>query len=152
MFLQAFKHWPDLIAGGRILHFQSLACWGQKSFIISLRGDPSASILSMHSVPLDVLATIGFWPALPMLSFLAIAFYAFIRFSFIWFHPFRENIHLLSQAGAHILVFWSVLAAIIPQWLFQPLIYGDALLYYLSYAMIGFLIVIGKPVKELRCA
>jgi hypothetical protein len=145
MYMRALEHWPALGAGGRILEFQAPLCADNGTLTLVLRGGPPGSTTMLHSVPLDVMATIGFWPALPMLIFLGIAFYAFIQFSCLWLHFFFVN-RSLSQAGIPLLVLWSFSAVIFPQWLFQPLIYGDGLLYYLSYAILGCTIVIKKSI------
>jgi hypothetical protein len=133
----ALHHWPELIAGGRMLRFSTVLCDGTTSVLVSMNGGPDAYFVFLHNVLLDVMATVGFWPSLPLLMALILASSAFVRF----FFSGMGSCDLVLRSP-YFYSFWCFLAALIPQWLFQPIIYGDGLLYYLSYATLGALVVI----------
>jgi hypothetical protein len=147
MFAQALHHWPVLMAGGRLLTYKTTLCDGQTSVLVSLQGGESAGIAMLHNVPLDVVATVGFWAALPMLSLLFLALYCCGQFLLFWLRPVATN-----QKLQCLWLLWCFLSAAVPQWLFQPLIYGDGLLYYLSYASFGALLVISGSKANTECA
>ena len=139
---QALRHWPELISGGRQLSYDVLMCDGLTHAKLSLRPGASSSFAMLHSVFLDVLATAGWLATLPMLLFLVVGLFLFVRL------VIRFCCQRLRRPSFSIQVIWSFLAVIIPQWLFQPLVYGDGLLYYLSYAAFGALLVIQLPAED----
>lgn len=135
MYRQAVIHWKELISGGRLLAFRSLLCDGRSSVLVSLNGMPNSDVTMLHSVPLDVAASVGLLVAFPLLVVLATALVLFFVFALCWA---RNQATLPTTFDSY--VFWSFLATLIPQLFFQPLIYGDGLLYYLSYAVIAALL------------
>jgi hypothetical protein len=146
MYAQALHHWPQLIAGGRVLKYEALQCDGLTRVVVSVNGSPLVAngivtTVFVHSVPLDVVAAVGLWAALPLLLTLGIALFFLARFLFLWLGPAS-----LAWRSLWLHLFWCFLAVLVPQWLFQPLIYADGLLYYVSYAALGALIVLPVPV------
>lgn len=130
-------HWQELIAGGRVLTFRSLRCDGHTSFLVSLLGHHGTDVFSLHNVPLDVLATVGLMAALPILVVLIFALLLFFNYALSWT---QNKAFMNSCCSFHI--FWSFVAVLVPQWFFQPLMYSDGLLYYISYAVIASLFVL----------
>jgi hypothetical protein len=137
IYFQALRHWPGLISGGRTLSYDVIMCDGLTRSSLSLHAGSAPSFAMMHNVFLDVLATVGAIASLPMLLFLIFALFAFARFAFVL--SCRRSWLYTNTA---LQLFWCFLAVIVPQWLFQPVIYGDGLLYYLSYAALGGLLII----------
>lgn len=137
IYSQALRHWPDLIFGGRTLSYDVLMCDGLTRASLSLHPGSTPSFAMLHNVFLDVLATVGGMAALPMFLFLMFAVYAFVRFAYA-----MSCRCLWSASGISLQLLWCFLCVIVPQWFFQPLIYGDGLLYYLSYAVFAGLLAI----------
>jgi hypothetical protein len=140
MYYQALQHWPQLIAGGRTLTFKVLYCDGHTLGSVSTLPESSADISMMHSVPFDIVSTIGLLPSLPIIIVLFLAAASFLSYTIYWLKHDVE-----PAATSDLYLFWTVLSVMVPQWLFQPLIYGDGLLYYLSYCTLGALLVIQYP-------
>lgn len=132
MFKEAFVRWKSLFQGGRSLTFTFDLCGGVGSALLSLSNVPGAEVLMLHSVPLDVLASVGLFAAFPMFVFLIIAILRYLRFALYWLS--RD---VYNGKSFQMFYIWSFIAALFPQWLFQPLQYGDGLLYYLSYALLA---------------
>lgn len=137
LFKEAFVRWKSLFQGGRSLTYAFDLCGGAGSSILSLSNAPGARVLMLHSVPLDVLASVGLLAALPMFVFLIIATLRYLRFALYWLC--RDVYKCISFQMFYI---WSFIAVLLPQWLFQPLQYGDGLLYYLSYALLAVIVTI----------
>lgn len=134
MYVNAFRHWPQLIAGGRLLHFDFLPCEGQVFQSYSAAG-AFGSVTLMHNVLLDVMVSVGIWVALPLVLVAVIAIPLAVRYLFCFTFGSIKGESVLSRQ-----ILWSFLAVLIPQWLFQPLLYGDGLLFYLSFALLGCLL------------
>ena len=98
----------------------------------------------MHNVLFDVVASIGLLPALPLLALLLVSLMNYVRL--------LQRIvlvdHCLPHVGLSLTCLWSCCAVLLPQWLFQPLIYSDGLLYYFSYAAVGVLLVFSSNGKD----
>lgn len=135
IYAEALRHWPELIAGGRILQYPYQLCNGQTAALaLQESGGPASGLSFLHNVPLDVLASVGLGPSLPLLLLLILALWAAGSFLLMWCRP--------GGCSLQLQLFWGVLAVLVPQWLFQPLLYGDGLLYYLSYSALGALLAI----------
>jgi hypothetical protein len=124
-FLRAARRFPG---GGDQIHFGYLD--HQRQVVVAFdarRGD------LLHNVIFDIYARVGWWPVLLMLLVL---------------------IPLLLRACVHLrvalrapepgqlpgaLVAAGLLFCLTVQWLFQPLIYGDGLLFYLGFLLLGYL-------------
>ena len=151
LFVQAFQRWPQLFAGGRQLAFGFMGCEGPMSLDLSPANSQHVTITMMHNVALDVVASIGLLPALPLLALLVIALVEYVR---LLQHILAVD-PSLPGIGLKLTCLWCCCAVLLPQWMFQPLIYGDGLLYYFSYAAVGVLLVFGfngkDPVPSLQC-
>lgn len=139
IYQQSLARWKELITGGRLLNFTVSAC-GQQPLRLSLNGQPGAAWAMLHSVPLDVVGSVGLLPALPMLLFLLVAAWLYSKFAISWLAPPSFGEH-----SFYLLVLWSALAVVVIQWLLQPLIYADGLLYFLSYSLLGALFALKSP-------
>jgi len=137
MYQQAIVNWTALLRGGRILNFRSQLCDGYSNVFVSLMGQRGHDVISLHSVPLDIIATVGLFSAIPLLLVLLATLIRFIIFALFW-----------TQSGSietdtdGLYVLWAFISVLIPQWFFQPLHYGDGLLYYISYAVLAALFAI----------
>ena len=140
IYLKAFQHWPQLIAGGRTLSYETLSCDGSNHLFLSTRGAPWADFAMMHNVLFDVLASVGLVSSLPLIIVLLIASFQYLCLLLSWLKPASWKHTAIDFYSC-----WCFLAVVVPQWLFQPLIYGDGLLYYLSYASLGMSLVIEEP-------
>jgi hypothetical protein len=119
---------PQFPWGGDQIHFAYVDHQRQSSAAFDAR---SGELL--HNVLFDIYARVGWWPALVLLLVL---------------------IPLLLKASLHLrvalrapepgelggtLVAAGLLLCLTVQWLFQPLIYGDGLLFYLGFLLLGYL-------------
>lgn len=119
-----FRHLPDTIFGGKIVVFSFWDIQRQASFIFDARaGD------LMHNVFLDVLIRTGILPALILIS---------LVFLLACNIP-RYLSSLLPVASAPDLFSLSIafLSVLFFQWMFQPLIYSDQVLFFLSFFFLG---------------
>jgi len=137
MYQQAIVNWTSLIRGGRLLNFRSQLCDGHSQVFVSLMGQRGADVLSLHSVPLDIIATVGLLSAIPLLLVLLAALVRFLVFALFW----TQSGSLEADTDG-LYVLWAFISVLIPQWFFQPLHYGDGLLYYISYAVLAALLAI----------
>jgi hypothetical protein len=87
----------------------------------------------MHNVIFDIYARVGWWPVLSLLLVLIpLLFRACVHLGVALRAPEPGQL-----AGA--LVAAGLLLCLTVQWLFQPLIYGDGLLFYLGFLLLGYL-------------
>ena len=87
--------------------------------------------MMVHAVVLDIYNDAGFLPVVLLLSALLPALASIVR-----------GFWSLSARGTcdwQWSVRWSWFVVLLTQWLFQPLLYGDGLLYYLSFLVLGLL-------------
>ena len=122
--LALFQHLPDTVLGGKVVVFSFWDIQRQASFIFDSRaGD------LMHNVFLDVVIRTGILPALILIA---------LVFLLVLNIP-RYLISVLSTASTPDLFSLSVafLSVLVFQWLFQPLIYSDQLLFFLSFFILG---------------
>ena len=144
VYKRALLAWPDLVRGGRSLRFTAYLCDHSTPISVSLQGNSQPGTLQgqlsmLHSVPLDIVSSIGLLSALPLLLLLVIALVAWVRL-------FRVLVRIeFSGRSLMMHLLWSLSSVLLIQWLFQPLIYGDSLLYYLSFAVLGSVSAVGLP-------
>ena len=122
--LALFQHLPDTFLGGKVAVFSFWDIQRQASFIFDARvGD------LMHNVFLDVVIRTGIFPALILIT---------LVFLLVLNIP-RYLISVFSIASAPDLFSLSVafLSALVFQWLFQPLIYSDQVLFFFSFFILG---------------
>lgn len=114
--------------GGQQIHFGYLDHQRQVVVAFDARnGD------LLHNVVFDVYARVGWWPALLLLLVLIPLLcraYVHLRVALRAPEP--------GQLGGA-LVAAGLLLCLMVQWLFQPLIYGDGLLFYLGFLLLGYL-------------
>jgi hypothetical protein len=130
LYRQALIRWPELIGGGRRLEFSFSLCSGEL-IPYSAAGRQLSSSPMLHNVFLDVFVSVG-WPA--GLALVVVGSWALICLAQalrVWF-----AVHLQGWSMLWI-VLWCYVAVLVPQWMFQPLIYGDGLLFFLSFACLG---------------
>ena len=132
VFTEALHRWETLFAGGRKLAFTITQCTGIP-ISVSMHTYVPQSLTMLHSVPLDIIASVGIFVFIPLGLCLLVALYLTSRLFF-------ELIHCLSASTnsytSH-LVLWGFISTLLPQWLFQPLIYSDGLLYYITFLCFG---------------
>jgi len=125
-FLQQLAHG---LWGGHRIAFSAFHCDGKTPFAF---GDGSSGSLTIvHNVVLDIYNDAGFLPVLFLLIALVPALLAILR-----------GFWSISARGTwdwQWSVRWSWFVVLVTQWLFQPLLYGDGLLYYLSFLVLGLL-------------
>lgn len=115
--------------GGHRIAFSAFACDGATSFGF---GDGAPGSLTMvHNVILDIYNDAGFLPVLFLLIALVPALVAILRG--FW------SLSIRGMWDWQWSVRWSWFVVLVTQWLFQPLLYGDGLLYYLSFLVLGLL-------------
>jgi hypothetical protein len=125
-FLQHLGQGP---MGGHQIQVSSFLCDGKTPLAF---GDGSAGSLTMvHNVILDIYNDAGFLPVLFLLIALVPALLAILRG--FW------SLSIRGMWDWQWSVRWSWFVVLLTQWLFQPLLYGDGLLYYLSFLVLGLL-------------
>ena len=115
------------LLGGHRISFSTFLCDGTSPFGFGV-GSP---LTMVHSVVLDIYNDAGFLPVVLLLSALLPALASIVR-----------GFWSLSAKGMwdwQWSVRWSWFVVLATQWLFQPLLYGDGLLYYLSFLVLGLL-------------
>ena len=119
--------------GGRLLHVPYLDCYGVPLILAAENAQLSASQLAMgrlsmaHNIFFDVYFNVGFLPSLlllagvlPPVGFLLRTFVVSWR-RWDWQDSLR----------------WAWFCLLASQWLFQPLLYSDGILSYLSFFLLG---------------
>jgi hypothetical protein len=125
-FLQQLAHG---LWGGHRITFSTFLCDGTTPY--GFGGGVERPLTMVHSVVLDIYNDAGFLPVVLLLSALLPALASIVR-----------GFWSLSARGAwdwQRSVRWSWFVVLLTQWLFQPLLYGDGLLYYLSFLVLGLL-------------
>jgi hypothetical protein len=119
---------PKFPWGGDQIHFAYVDHQRQTSMAFDAR---SGELL--HNVLFDIYARVGWWPALVLLLVLVPLL-------------LRASVHLRTTLRAPepgelggALVAAGMLLCLTVQWLFQPLIFGDGLLFYLGFVLLGYL-------------
>jgi hypothetical protein len=85
----------------------------------------------MHNVLADLYVRVGWLPLLALLLVLALCLPPALR-------HLLQALRRAPQAGPA-LVLAGVLIALVVQWLFQPLLYADGLLFFLGFLLLGYL-------------
>jgi hypothetical protein len=111
--------------GGRALQIPYTLCGDQgASAFLSY---PDGSITVVHNVPLEIYFTVGWLPVvLLMIVFVPNLLLILRGFWSGW-----------SRCDWHFLLRWGWLCFLACQWLFQPLLYSDGLLYYFTFFLLG---------------
>ena len=115
--------------GGHQIVVASSSCDGKTPFVFG--GGGIGSLVWVHNVVLDIYNDAGFIPVLLLLFALVPPLISIVR-----------GFWRLSSRGIwdwQLSVRWSLFVVLVTQWLFQPLLYGDGLLYYLSFLVLGLL-------------
>jgi hypothetical protein len=121
--------------GGRLLQVPYVDCYGIP-LLFAAHNAPnpvaytSAGRLSMaHNVFLDIYFNAGFIPCLLLLAAVLPPLVLTLRaFAISWrYWDWQDSLR------------WSAFCLLMCQWLFQPLMYSDSLLYYLSFFVLGLL-------------
>ena len=129
MYAGFLKHLGQGLLGGHQIVVASLLCDGKTAF--GFGGGTPGYLTMLHSVVLDIYNDAGFLPVILLLSALLPALASIVR-----------GFWRLSARGTwdwQWSVLWSLFVVLVTQWLFQPLLYGDGLLYYLSFLVLGLL-------------
>ncbi len=123
-FLAFFSHIPDTLWGGQRLSFQYFD--QQRQLWIGF--DASAGDM-LHSVPFDLVVRAGLIPAVAIM----------VAVVPLLCRAFRQLGHLLSDSSSrgYALIAAGFLIVLTVQWLFQPLIYADGLLFYFGFLGLG---------------
>lgn len=116
--------------GGRLLRVPYWPCGGLEPIVL----DPSnGEVFMAHNVFLDIYFSAGFLPVLLLLVVILPGFWVGLRgFCLAW--PRWDWLVCLR---------WGWVCLLVCQWLFQPLLYSDGLLYYLSFFVVGLCLVEG---------
>jgi len=123
------QHLGKGLMGGHQIAVSSFRCDGKTPFAF---GDGAPGSLTMvHNVVLDIYNDAGFLPVLFLLIALVPALLAILRG--FW------SLSIRGMWDWQWSVRWSWFVVLVTQWLFQPLLYGDGLLYYLSFLVLGLL-------------
>jgi hypothetical protein len=129
MYAGFLQHLGQGLLGGRQIVVTSLLCDGKTAF--DFGGGTSGYLTMVHNVVLDIYNDAGMIPVVLLLSALLPALA-----SIFW------GFWILFARGTwdwQWSVRWSWFVVLLTQWLFQPLLYGDGLLYYLSFLVLGLL-------------
>jgi hypothetical protein len=111
--------------GGRILRIPYTLCGdqGESAFLAY----PDGSITVVHNVPLEVYFTVGLLPVVLLMIVLIPCIFLIVRgFWLAW-----------PCCDWHLVLRWGWFCFLLCQWLFQPLLYSDGLLYYFTFFVIG---------------
>ena len=117
------------LLGGHRIAFSTFLCDGTSPY--GFGGGVGRPLTMVHAVVLDIYNDAGFLPVVFLLSALLPALASIVR-----------GFWSLSARGMwdwQWSVRWSWFVVLVTQWLFQPLLYGDGLLYYLSFLVLGLL-------------
>lgn len=111
--------------GGRALRIPYTLCGDQlpSAFLAY----PDGTITAVHNVPLEIYFTVGWLPVV----LLTIAFIPNLLLIL------RDFWSAWSRCDWHFLLRWGWLCFLLCQWLFQPLLYSDGLLYYFTFFLLG---------------
>jgi hypothetical protein len=114
--------------GGRLLRVPIESCGQSGPLLLAAKG---ASHVQVHNVVLDIYFNAGIGPVVFLLCVLIPVLAVVIR-GFVLAWPLWDWQLLLR---------WGWLCFLGCQWLFQPLLYADGLLYYFSFFVVGLLFV-----------
>ena len=117
------------LLGGRRIVFASLLCDGKTPF--GFGGAAPGALKAVHNIVLDIYNDSGFLPVLLLLLALIPPLLMILRG--FW------RLSVMGLWDWQWAVRWSWFVVLSTQWLFSPLLYGDGLLYYLSFLVLGLL-------------
>jgi len=123
--------------GGRLLVAPYQLCDGSSAVLA-----PSGGTVTLaHNVVLDIFLDVGLLPVLLLLAGIFPLFMGLVRSFWLAF--------VRGQWGWLTGVCWAWFVLLFCEWMFQPLLYSDGLLYYFSYfvmtALVGVLLRPGEP-------
>lgn len=124
MFFAMLRKMHEAPWGGRLLNVSYLSCVNRLPLALAAEG---GSIESVHNVLLEIYYSAGIVPFAFLGLFLSAPASRVIR-SFLA-RPFPWDWQLALR--------WSWLCLLVAQWLFQPLLYSDGLLYYFTFLVLG---------------
>ena len=110
--------------GGKRLVVEFLACGTPIPLTLSAEG---GSVTAAHNVFLDIYFAAGVFPFVLLLFFLVRPLVSVAR-GFVVHAPYSDWQSALR---------WSWVCSLVANWLFQPLLYSDGLLYYFSFMALG---------------
>jgi len=113
--------------GGRLLRVPFDGCGGYPHYVLAAN---NSNIAQAHNVLLDIYFNVGVVPSVLLLAFLI----GCLRHCSAYF------VHLLTALEWTSCLRWGWLCIIAVQWMFQPLLYSDGLLYYFSFFIFGILL------------
>lgn len=113
--------------GGRLLRVPFEGCGGYPHYVLAAR---NGNIAQAHNVLLDIYFNVGIVPSVLLLSFLIGCLHRGSSYIF----------RLLTLLEWKSCLRWGWLCIIAVQWLFQPLLYSDGLLYCFSFFVFGVLL------------
>ena len=129
----ALRDWRVFISGGRGLSFTVFPCNSMTPLHVSMTEHVPGSLTMLHSVPFDIIASVGIFPFLPLSIILSVALCLTAQlFVSLCATPIAR-----LHCNMSIFFLWAFISALVPQWLFQPLLYSDGLLYYMSFFALG---------------
>jgi hypothetical protein len=117
--------------GGRLLRVSYSFCDQVRLGLLAADGSTGATIEQAHNVILDIYFSVGFVPVAFLLCALIPSLATIIQGFFV----------VRSAWDWQVLLRWGWLCFLGCQWLFQPLLYADGLLYYFSFFVLGLLVV-----------
>lgn len=113
--------------GGRFLRIPYHFCGEQLPR--GLLAQSGGTVDMAHNVFLDILFSVGVLPSLLLLIAILPPVVLVLRTFFA----------MMLRWDWHVALRWGWLCLLVCQWLFQPLLYSDGLLYYLSFFVLGLL-------------
>ena len=128
MFASMFRRLHQAPWGGRLLRVPYESCGDQLPLLLSPHG---GSIVAVHNVPLEIYYSVGVIPFLLLVAAIIPVLVVVLR-GLILAWPAWDW---------HVVLRWSWLVFLVCQWMFQPLLYSDSLLYYFSFYVLGLLAV-----------
>jgi len=118
-----------LFGGHKIVVSSIRQC--DSALVFSFNAGVPGSLLAVHNVALDIYNDAGFLPVLLLLLALVPPLVSIVQG--FW------SLSIKGQWDWQWFVRWGWFVILAIQWLFNPLLYGDGLLYYLSFFVLGLL-------------
>lgn len=130
LFGSILTHMHQAPWGGRLLQVPFRSCGAQTPMLFSANG---GALDMAHNVFLDIYFNVGLVPALLLLGVVVPSVVVVARgFLLAW-----------PRWDWRISLRWGWACLLLCQWLFQPLLYSDGLLYYISFFILGLFVVQG---------
>lgn len=128
MFAAMFARMYQAPWGGKLLRIPYEGCGDRVPMLLSQAG---GSIVAVHNVPLEIYYSVGSIPLLLLIAAVVPLLVVVLRGFFL----------ALPGWNWHVSLRWSWLVLLFCQWMFQPLLYSDGLLYYFTFFVLGLLVV-----------